>query len=135
MHQPCMACLLHRHHIKPTTADFYAKPAVSPYVYCVSSYEINSAGESMMASSSRNTATSGANRRTSLVAHRHVLTQSASASRVYKPHATQVNATRSSQHSLSAVSNGLEADLQPILKPNQPIVHISTAQAATKFIM
>jgi hypothetical protein len=122
-----MACLLYRHHIKPTTADVYAKLAGSLSIYCASSYEIDSVREAMIAPSQRVAATSGANRRSSLVAHRHVLTQSASASRVYKPQSTQVIATRSSQHSLAAVSNGLEAHLQAILKPNQSIVHISTA--------
>jgi Hemagglutinin repeat len=74
-------------------------------------------------------ATSGANRRFSFVAHSHALTHAAYAARVYISKPTVAHATRSRQ------PFGRTTHQASIYPSNQPVVQVSIAQSAIKFIV
>jgi Possible hemagglutinin (DUF637)/Pre-toxin domain with VENN motif/Contact-dependent growth inhibition CdiA C-terminal domain len=85
-------------------------------------------------------ATSGILRRSKFVARSHVLTNTAKASRVCMSSLTHVNAARPDKHlqasqAAKPIQQAIPAVKQPIYKQNQPVVQVSTAQAATKFIV
>jgi Possible hemagglutinin (DUF637)/DNase/tRNase domain of colicin-like bacteriocin/Pre-toxin domain with VENN motif len=85
-------------------------------------------------------ATGGIRRRSRVVARSHVLTHTAKASRVCMGSLTHTVAARPDKHlqasqAAKPIQQAIQAVKQPIYKQNQPVVQVSTAQAATKFIV
>ena len=84
-------------------------------------------------------ATSGANRRSTFVAHRHALTHSATATRVYASACAHTEPARPDKplQSLQATkhANRTKRAKQLFYPSNQPVVQASIAQTAIKFIV
>jgi filamentous hemagglutinin len=81
-------------------------------------------------------ATSGVSRRSKFVAHSHVLTNTAKASRVYTSACAQANAARSDKHlPTPQAPKPIKQVKRAIYLSNQPLAQGNNAQAATEFIV